>query len=1319
MRSMRNMRNIRSEMKRVLSFGLLLAMMAQGTLSGSIGVKADHGTDITKTRIKGTQNDATTLDMQLYARYNSNVVSEDGGSLEIVEYNSWNGYAYAVSGVKGTLAAVHVNGPDETADIADMQATEYNIKEKISELQLDDSDFIYGDMTSVAVSPDGTKLAVAIQHKEYDKAGAIAIFTCDEDGSLREPKLYKAGIQPDMVAFADEETVLSADEGEPRLGYEEGTQDPEGSVTILDLNKEESVQTGFSRFNAEELAAQNVLIGCADGQMLSPAKDLEPEYISVSQDGSKAYVALQEANAVAVLDVEKKTFTGIYSVGFEDFSSIPVDLVNDGKYQPAVYENLIGARMPDGITSYERAGKTYLAIANEGDSREWGDYCNETKTNEVTGSKLTVLDSSKEKGIPEGKSVLFGGRGFTILEVTDSGLKEVYDSGADFESTAAEVYPSYFNCSNNDTKAESRSAKKGPEPENITISEIDGRVYAFIALERIGGIMAYDITEPEYSMEVNYINSRDFSSDIKGDVSPEGICTAVINNRPVVLAANEVSGTLAAYELTKQDADDIIVLFTNDVHNAYEKSKDCLGYASVAQYKKQLESLGYTVELVDNGDAIQGEVIGTISKGSYITDIMKQTGYSLAIPGNHEYDFGMETFLELAKEAEEEDGYQYISCNFIDLRTGKTVFEPYKIMEYGGKKVGYIGVSTPESFTKSTPAYFQDKAGNYIYGFCEGNHGTDLYKRVQETIDDVKKAGADYIVVMSHLGTDPSSEPWTSKDLIQHTEGIDVLLDGHSHSTITGEICKSSNGSNVLLASTGTKLKQLGMLRIQADGIFSSKLVDNISMQDTKTLSYVNDITAKFQDLTKQKVARSEINLTVSDPVTGNRLVRSQETNLGDLCADAYRELLGADIAFVNGGGVRANLNAGDITYGDIINVHPFGNKACLAEVTGQQIMDALELGARAAGVGENGGFLQVSGLTYDIDTTTPSSVVLDDKKMFVKVNGAYRVKNVKVGKDLLDLKKTYTLASHNYMLKDQGDGFSMFKGSKILQDEVKVDNQVLIEYITNTLGGVIKSDSIYANPYGAGRIRVITEFKAPTGSTKGYVKYQQGSTVKTETIEAEEETKHSHSYKSTVVPATVKSSGKIVTKCSCGITKTKVIYRIASASLSTTDYTYTGKSRKPSIKIKDTKGKLLSSKTDYSVSYQAGRTNAGKYSVKITLKGNYKGTITKTFTIRPKRTSVSKVKGSKKELTVYWKTQKSQTSGYQIQYSRSKKFTKHMTVIVNVGSNKLSAKRVKVVKSNTKYYVRVRTYKNVKVNGKVTRICSDWSEYKSAVTKK
>lgn len=505
-------------------------------------------------------------------------------------------------------------------------------------------------------------------------------------------------------------------------------------------------------------------------------------------------------------------------------------------------------------------------------------------------------------------------------------------------------------------------------------------------------------------------------------------------------------------------AKDIVILYTNDAHCGIE---DGMGYQGLSAAKRALLAAGNKVLLVDNGDAVQGDTIGTLSKGEYIIDIMNKLGYDVATPGNHEFDYGMDQFNKLVEKAD----FDYISCNFVD-KDGNPVLKPYVIKEADGVKIAFVGISTPKTITTSTPTYFQDGNGNYIYGFMQDDTGEKLYAAVQSAVDAARKEGAKYVIAMAHLGIEADCQPWTSSDVIVNTSGIDVVLDGHSHSTIAGDIVKNKEGKDVILTSTGTKLANIGCLTISADGKLSTALINDDGMSDT-----IAEIKSGYEEIVNTVVASTKVELTVNDPVSGERMVRRQETNLGDLCADAYRAMSGADIAVVNGGGIRVSIPAGDITYGQIIAVHPFGNEMCVVEATGQQILDALEMGARNA-PGECGGFLQVSGMSYEIDLNVEPTVEVNADGMFTGVSGEYRVKNVKVGDEPLDLAKTYTLASHNYMLKSAGDGMAMFQGCTLLQDSVMIDNQVLINYIVDVLGGVVGED--YADPYGQGRITVI-----------------------------------------------------------------------------------------------------------------------------------------------------------------------------------------------------------------------------------------------------
>lgn len=532
----------------------------------------------------------------------------------------------------------------------------------------------------------------------------------------------------------------------------------------------------------------------------------------------------------------------------------------------------------------------------------------------------------------------------------------------------------------------------------------------------------------------------------------------------------------AADKTTAVSKGDIVVLYTNDVHCAVD---DNIGYAGLAAYRADMKKATDYVTLADAGDAVQGAPIGTLSKGEYPVQIMNEVGYDVAVPGNHEFDYGMNQFLTLAKE--QKSGYT--CCNFMNLKTGKPVFDAYKMVTYGSTKVAYVGIDTPEAVSKSTPAYFQDAGGNYIYGFCQGGSGRDLYAAVQSAVDAARKEGAKYVIAVGHCGVDEQSAPWRSTDIIANVSGLSAFIDGHSHSVIPAQAVKDKDGKSISLTSTGTKLANIGKLVIKADGSITTGLVgkEDYPAKDTATKTFVDTIKAQNDVLLNKVVAKTSVALTTLG-ADGKRAVRSQETNLGDLCADAYRAMAGADVGLVNGGGIRADIAAGSITYGDIIKVHPYGNALCMVKATGRQILDALEMASRTC-PDENGAFLHVSGMTYTIDTTIPSTVKVDDNKMFVSVEGARRVKDVKIGGAALIPGKTYTVASHNYLIKNAGDGMNMFQKDELVKDSVMLDNQVLIKYITETLNGTVPA--AYAKPQG--RITIVREPFADVADSAWY----------------------------------------------------------------------------------------------------------------------------------------------------------------------------------------------------------------------------------------
>ena len=523
---------------------------------------------------------------------------------------------------------------------------------------------------------------------------------------------------------------------------------------------------------------------------------------------------------------------------------------------------------------------------------------------------------------------------------------------------------------------------------------------------------------------------------------------------------------------------DVYILFTSDIHCGVNQG---FGLSGLYEVRENLEKQGYTTLLVDDGDAIQGEVLGTLSSGEAMVKLMNAMHYDAAIPGNHEFDYGMDRFLELTEIAE----YPYISCNL--TREGAPVFAPYVILEAAGMKIAFVGITTPKTITSSTPKYFQNEDGEYIYSFLQDEDGTALYEAVQNAVDAARGEGADYVYVMGHLGLELACEPWTYADVISHTNGIDVFLDGHSHDT-EQIVMKNKDGDDVVRSACGTKLSCIGYSHISAEqgivdtGIWSwpnKTTAEALFGIENEVSAAVSSALSEMEEITGEIVAKSTVDLTIHDPEatdeSGNpiRMVRRAETNLGDLCADAFLAASGADIAVMNGGGIRTSLKKGDISYGDIISVFPFGNEVCVIDVTGQQVLDALEWGSRNV-PGESGGFLQVAGMSYELDVTVENSCISDENNMCVGIEGPRRVKNVLIGGEPIDPEKHYSLAGTNYTLLENGDGMTAFDGSEVLNMCIKIDNQILIDYITETLGGEIGGE--YADPYGQGRIVILEE---------------------------------------------------------------------------------------------------------------------------------------------------------------------------------------------------------------------------------------------------
>lgn len=565
----------------------------------------------------------------------------------------------------------------------------------------------------------------------------------------------------------------------------------------------------------------------------------------------------------------------------------------------------------------------------------------------------------------------------------------------------------------------------------------------------------------------------------------------------------------------KAAAGDIKIVFTNDIHGYVENTVtdeegnvtgDGLRLSKVAALVKDMEEDGENVLLVDAGDEIQGNVYAAMDKGSTIIDLMNAAGYDLATPGNHDFDYGIDELYDIAHKA----GFTYVSCNFYSKKSDTTIFDPSKVFEVGDKKIAFIGVTTPESLTSSTPAFFQDENGEFIYSISGSEKAEDLYKDVQKEIDKLKE-DVDYVIALGHTGIEISekNKGISCEDIIKNVSGLSAYISGHSHTAIDDEIVNDIDGNPVVLTQAACNLSKVGILTISADGGISSELIDDYDKEDEKVAALEKQWFDDVDYMMNEKIATTDCDLYICNPNDDNqRLIRAMELNSGDLVADSIYWFLNdkidmdCDIAIQNGGGVRDQVKKGDITYFTAKNVEPFGNMICLISATGQQIVDALEMGVTDIGEWddkwncpmENGAFMQVAGVSYTVDAAIPSSVKVTSEGMFEKVDGKYRVKDVKVYNretgeyEPIELDKTYNVGGINYLLRNSGNGLCMFKDSPVVTDFVGEDYIILSEYIKSfeveddypcvktknsplsNLDGYLLD---YEEPYGSGRIKI------------------------------------------------------------------------------------------------------------------------------------------------------------------------------------------------------------------------------------------------------
>jgi len=528
--------------------------------------------------------------------------------------------------------------------------------------------------------------------------------------------------------------------------------------------------------------------------------------------------------------------------------------------------------------------------------------------------------------------------------------------------------------------------------------------------------------------------------------------------------------TVSVFPAGSPDEVAAVILHTNDIHAGYA---DDIGYDGLVLYKKELESLYENVLLVDAGDAVQGTVIGSMSKGTEIIRMMNRAGYDLAAPGNHEFDFGFDAL----EECSELLSCDYICANFCTA-DGEPVFRPWKILEAGDLKIGFVAVVTPDTFTRSRIRNIVNEVGEPMYDFLADETGDRLCDALQKNIDEVRANGADYVILLAHLGTDTTAPTiYSSNAVVGKLTGLDMVIDSHTHKVYNTQI-PDREGRMIPIAQAGEKLKAFGQLTIYRDGHLEETIVDLVPSVsgipselvrrkktdryvDPEMKAFLDDITATYEPVLARKIGNNPSDLIVWDGVRDYN--RGEENGLCDLVADSQRVLTGAQAALIHAGSVRNNLNAGEITCKDILNTLPYYNEIVKVSVSGQMILDALEFSVSFLPQ-RVGGFLQVSGISYSVNPDLGSSVQKDEKNQFVSVDGDRRVHDVTIADKALDPKAEYTLATNMFLLTG-GDGYTMFKEADILETMPLSDNEMLMKYIEENLGGVIPE--IYGEPLG------------------------------------------------------------------------------------------------------------------------------------------------------------------------------------------------------------------------------------------------------------
>lgn len=487
----------------------------------------------------------------------------------------------------------------------------------------------------------------------------------------------------------------------------------------------------------------------------------------------------------------------------------------------------------------------------------------------------------------------------------------------------------------------------------------------------------------------------------------------------------------------KNNDKSIVIFFDNDVHCNID------GYPYLAGLRDQISSDTAYVATVSSGDYIQGGTIGSISRGEAIMSIIKEMNYDVIALGNHEFDYDVQHILNLSGDIDA----PVVCSNLVDS-TGANVFDPYRILSFGKKKVAFIGVTTPNTYY-ARPTAFKDVLGNVCYDFSRYN----LYEKVQGYVDEVKKKDADYVILLTHIGEDPDSISIDSKSLIEHIKGVTALFDAHTHSVVPPHYVKDAAGENVLIAQTGAAFQNVGRCVISKDGKITAELLPifagdvELCPRNEHMKLFVDSISDYYGNITELHVGHSDFDLEILDEV-GNMKVRRMETNAGDIVADAIRYFAQSDVALLNSGAIRNQVVKGQIKRGNIIAMCPYDNNIVSITVTGKQLVDILQESVKFLPL-MHGNFPQVSGVRFRVEVKKDAVNEVKDVEVIDTKTDSYK-------KIVLD--KDYSLATTDYSITSEP--FAVLNGDiRDFENHHVLYSDCVINLISELYGGEVPSE--------------------------------------------------------------------------------------------------------------------------------------------------------------------------------------------------------------------------------------------------------------------